>query len=166
MTDDGGYDLADHPPSRNDPPKPGDPAWTPPVPIIEKADPSADQDTPPDPDIEQHKGLALLGYIFFPIPLLAAPKSPFARYHANQGLLAFLALMLIIFLIVVLEIARWIIASFLPIPILRLFFSCGFYLLEVAMLIGWIALVIKGILSAVDGKRTPLPVIGHWELIR
>ncbi len=35
--------------------------------------------------------MAVLAYIIFLIPLLAAKDSKFARYHTNQGLVLFLA---------------------------------------------------------------------------
>ena len=95
MTDDGGYELkpADPPPtsppdrvpdaatvpgaSAGDTPaapklKPGDPGWTPPVPVIEQADADEPPEPAADPDIQQHKGLAILGYICFVIPLVAS----------------------------------------------------------------------------------------------
>src|SRR6267378_526195 len=44
-------------------------------------------------DIEQNKVYAILAYIglLFLVPLLAAPNSKFARYHTNQGIVLFLA---------------------------------------------------------------------------
>ena len=44
-------------------------------------------------DIEQNKVYAVLAYlgILFLVPLLAAPNSRYARYHANQGIVLFLA---------------------------------------------------------------------------
>ncbi|MCR4311714.1 MAG: hypothetical protein NUV56_00355 [Candidatus Uhrbacteria bacterium] len=44
-------------------------------------------------DIKQHKLLAIIGYIsiLFLIPLIKAPKSPFAKFHGKQGLVLFLA---------------------------------------------------------------------------
>ncbi len=45
----------------------------------------------PDPeDVEKNKAMAILAYIIFFIPLLAAKESKFAMYHANQGLNLFL----------------------------------------------------------------------------
>jgi hypothetical protein len=38
----------------------------------------------PDPsDVQRNKGMAVLAYIIFFIPLLAARDSKFAMYHAN-----------------------------------------------------------------------------------
>jgi hypothetical protein len=50
--------------------------------------------------------------------------------------------------------------------ILSVFFSCGFYLLEVALLVAWVALMIVGIINAANGLTKPLPGIGHWTLIK
>ena len=41
-------------------------------------------------DIEKNKVMAVLAYILFFIPLLAAKDSKFARFHTNQGLVLFL----------------------------------------------------------------------------
>src|SRR5690349_12379220 len=75
--------------------KPGDEGWIPPQDIIEKADPVEDK-APADPDVETHRGLAVLAYICFLIPLVGAPYSKFSRYHANQGLLVFILLIVIV----------------------------------------------------------------------
>jgi uncharacterized membrane protein len=184
MTDDGGYDLKPAEPrpapERSSPPppsspaddaprlKPGDPGWTPPVPIIEKADPAeADDEPAADPDVEQFKGLAILAYICFVIPLVAAPNSKFARFHANQGLLTFLALIAVTVGVALLMVARSILAMLLQkVALLEWFFYCGLSLLSVAMLLGWIALVIQGILNAANGDEKELPVVGHFKLIK
>ena len=44
-------------------------------------------------DIQNNKALAVLSYIgiFVLIPIFAGKNSPYARYHANQGLVLFLA---------------------------------------------------------------------------
>jgi uncharacterized membrane protein len=190
MTDDGGYELkpADPPPtspparvpdaatvpgaSAGDTPaapklKPGDPGWTPPVPVIEQADADEPPEPAADPDIQQHKGLAVLGYVCFVIPLVAAPNSRFARYHANQGLLTFLALIAATVGAGAVLTGRWILGLLLArVALLDWFFFCGLSLLAVALLVGWIALVIQGILNAANGDTKPLPVIGHWQLIK
>jgi uncharacterized membrane protein len=186
MTDDGGYDLkpADSPPrpAPSDSPivgeaevstdaaarlKPGDPGWVPPVPVIEKADADEPEAPPPDPDVEQSKGLAVLGYIFFLIPLLAAPNSKFARFHANQGLLVFIALVAVCVATALLQVASMLIGLVLAnVAILRyfLYFLCG--ILQIALLLGWLALVIQGIVHAANGEKKPLPFVGHWTLLK
>jgi uncharacterized membrane protein len=179
MTDDGGYDLQPAAPRRAPDEggpsaaddaagaarlKPGDPGWTPPVPIIEEAEPGDEPQT--DPDVEQSKVVAALAYLWFFLPLIAAPKSNFARFHANQGLLALLTGIAVTWMVATIEVSRWLIARFVPIDLLRVFFSCGFYLLEVALLVGWVALLIKGMMTAMDGEKKELPIVGHWKLIK
>ena len=48
-------------------------------------------------DIEQNKVFAILAYlgILFLVPLLAAPQSPFARYHTNQGIILFITSLIV-----------------------------------------------------------------------
>ena len=185
--DDGGYELRPLPegekpalaPSDSagalppgDLPKPGEPGWVPPVPIIEKLEqtevtPAEIADAKDVADIQQHKVAAALGYILFVIPLIAAPNSKFARYHANQGLLLLILLFVVVMLVSLLTGGVWAIDHFLRgrIDLLATFFNCGFYLLQVAMLVGWAALAVMGIVHAMSGVREPLPVIGHWTLI-
>jgi len=190
MTEDGGYDLApkpEKPPSESDPtpaasapqptpetanttpnsPKPGEPGWVPPTPVIEPpdADPEAEYGDPNDPDVQTHKGLAILAYIFFLIPLIAAPNSKYARYHANQGLLLFILLVISVVAVVILHLGVLIVDHFVTIGILKFFFDCGFNLLQFALLAGWVGLTIAGIINAANGLKKPLPVVGHWKLI-
>src|ERR1035437_3247453 len=98
MASEDDYDLKPPPPSeKKEPPvasrpKPGEPGWVEPKVVVEKADePVEGEPSPFDADdVEKNKAMAILGYIFFVIPLAAAPKSKFARFHANQGLLLFI----------------------------------------------------------------------------
>jgi uncharacterized membrane protein len=103
-------------------------------------------------DIEKNKVMALLAYILFFIPLLAAKDSPFAKFHANQGLILFLT-----------NLGIWIISVILDfIPVI------GFIIGIVAMLahIGVVILAVIGILNAVNGKSERLPLIGNYDLIK
>jgi uncharacterized membrane protein len=179
MTQDGGYDL--QPPQEpvsqggsaagetpgTGGPKPGDPDWVPPVPVIEKADEPAAEAPAGDPDVEQFKGLAILAYICFLIPLIAAPNSKFARFHANQGLLTFILLVVVTVVVIVLYGAAWLFGLMLTkMKLLDTFFSCGVWVLQVGLLVGWIALVISGIINAANGERKELPIVGHFKLIK
>jgi len=95
--------------------------------------------------------MAVFAYIgiLFLIPLLAAKESPFARYHANQGLVLFLF-----------EIAAGIVMSILGwIPVLGTIINIVLWLVIVA-------LCIIGIINAVNGKCKDLPVIGKFRLIK
>ena len=170
--DDGGYEVKPVEPASAAPaggatskPKPGEPGWVPPVPIIEKAE--ASEDVAADPDVEKNKGMAILGYICFIIPLVAAPSSKYARYHANQGLLLFILLICVCVVVAFLQGGKFLAAHLLnAIPILDWFFACGLTLLQPALLVGWIALMIVGIINASNGLAKPLPGVGHWTLIK
>ena len=118
-------------------------------------------------DIDNHKGMALLGYICFLIPLLTAPNSKFARFHANQGLLLFIALMVVVVTVSLLQGAVIVAALLLSkIAILDYFFAGIFHLLQFALLVTWLGLMIYGILQAAAGESQRLPGIGHWSLIK
>lgn len=98
-------------------------------------------------DVENNKGMGILGYIIFFIPLLAAKDSPFAKYHANQGLTLLLTLL-----------AINVIGSFIPIIGWVLVIPLGNLLILV--------LAILGIINAANGKQLPLPLIGKYTLIK
>ncbi len=168
--DDGGYELKSRPAAENAAPKPGEPGWVPPVPVIEKADEVPDYEGPrPEEvaDIEQHKGMAILAYVCFVIPLLAAPKSPFARYHANQGLLVFILWCVAIFGNIFLWLIANLIERFLQnITILKFFLSCFATLGQIGLFLAAIALTIFGIIKAANGEKHPLPVLGNITLIK
>lgn len=86
-------------------------------------------------DVEENKLWAVLGYlgILCLIPLLLKKDSEFAKYHGKQGLILLLG---------------WIV-SWIP-------------------FLGWIVwlvvaiLSIIGILNALGGKMTPLPLVGQY----
>jgi len=105
-------------------------------------------------DIENNKVFALLAYIgiLFLVPLLAAPRSQFARYHANQGLVLFLAS-----LILLPALAVCMIIPFVGCLVFPLLFLAG---------LGSLALMILGIVHAASGQYQPLPLIGHIELLK
>jgi uncharacterized membrane protein len=93
-------------------------------------------------DIEKNKGMAILAYIIFLIPLLAAKDSKFAMYHANQGLVLFL-----------LAVVVNVVGGMIPFIILPL----GNLLV--------IVLAIIGIINAAKGESKPLPLIGGFKLL-
>lgn len=97
-------------------------------------------------DIENNKGMAIVAYILFFVPLLAAPNSPFAKYHANQGLTLFLTC-----------VALNIVLGIIPI--------IGWLLLPIANL-GCLALAVLGIVVAAQGGAKPLPIIGKYTLMK
>jgi uncharacterized membrane protein len=102
----------------------------------------------PDPqDVQKNMAMAILAYIIFFVPLIAARESKFAMYHANQGLVLFLAA-------VVINIVGGIV------PFIGWFIILPF---------GWIAVLIFaiiGIINASKGLMKPLPLIGGISIIK
>jgi len=105
-----------------------------------------------DEDAEKNKVFGILAYVIFFVPLLAAKDSPYAKYHANQGLALVLAMFVSLLVLTVL--------GFLP------FVGGIFDLLKVVAYLGYLALVILGIINAAAGKCVPLPVIGGIKLLK
>lgn len=161
------YDLKPSEPSPPPPaPKPGQPGWIIPEPVIEKA-PPADAEPEIDPDVQQHKAVAIAGYICFLIPLLVAPNSKFARFHANQGLLVQILLFVAVMAVVLLHLGVSLSGIvFKSIGILDWFFSSGFHLLQFALLVSWVVLLLYAIVQAANGLTKTLPGVGHWTLIK
>ena len=119
-------------------------------------------------DALENRGVAILGYTIFLVPLLFAAKSRFARYHANQALLLFLAatgaLAVVIGGAVVLEFVLKLLPASLG--IFYAFFHCGLILIQIVVPLGVLALAIAGIVNAANLEKKPLPLIGHFTLIR
>jgi uncharacterized membrane protein len=171
MTQDNEYDLK--PPETPPKPKPGDPGWVEPTPIIEKADPVPQEPavSPEDLDITNNKAMAILGYIFFIIPLVAAGKSSFARFHANQGLMVFILWCIAFVIIAVLQVGYALLNSVLyantGIRFLWSVVACfAQFLIPLILIVMPIIFAIIGIINAANGERKPLPLIGHWTLIK
>lgn len=93
-------------------------------------------------DVDENKVMAAIAYlgILFLIPLLAKKDSPFAQYHAKQGLGLFIAGLIIGF------------ASALPI--------IGWFIIAPIGGILTLILFIMGLINALGGKMVPLPIIG------
>ena len=100
-------------------------------------------------DIQKNKTMAMLAYLIFFLPLLTDAKdSPFAKYHANQGLLLLITA-------IVLNIITYILGF---IPILG-------WIVQVVVSLAILALFIMGLINANNGKKEPLPVIGTLATI-
>jgi uncharacterized membrane protein len=116
-------------------------------------------------DAEEGKLMAILAYFLFFIPLLTGDhkKSPFVRFHTNQGTVLFIV-----------WIAWWVGFTILDIILFKIFriFGMGWFIGRVMSLVGWLfsiailALDVMGIISAVNGKKTPLPLIGKYTIIK
>jgi uncharacterized membrane protein len=107
-------------------------------------------------DAEKNKVFGIVAYlgILCLVPLIVARQSPFARYHANQGLVLFLT-----------QIALWIVLEIIN----KVLGLVGLSFISVILGISWlavIALLIIGIINAAAGKCVPLPIIGKYRLIK
>lgn len=96
-------------------------------------------------DIEKNKMMALLAYIIFLIPLLAAKDSPFARFHTNQGLVLFIVGVISGFIWII-PILGWIVGALLNVAV------CVF--------------AVIGIINTLNGKAKELPLIGKFRLLK
>lgn len=95
-------------------------------------------------DIEKNKAMAVLSYIgiLCLIPLLAAKESKFAQFHAKQGLVLFLA-----------EIVVGILYAIPVINVVMFFIGWILYILV-------LILAIMGIVYTLQGKYWKMPVLG------
>lgn len=110
-------------------------------------------------DIQQNKVMAVLSYlgILVLVPLLAAKDSPFARFHALQGINLF-----------ILEIAFGIVSFIITL----IFAFISGILSTIWGLISWLVslaffvLVVIGLVNAAQGKAKELPLIGSIRIIK
>ena len=108
---------------------------------------SAYASVPNPADVEKNKVMAILAYILFFVPLLAAKDSPFAMYHANQGLLLFL-----------MSVSVNIIGYLVPI--------IGWFIVLPVGGIAVLVFMILGIINAANGQMKPLPLIGGISILK
>jgi uncharacterized membrane protein len=91
----------------------------------------------------KNTGMAVVAYIIFFIPLLTDSKNdPFVKYHVKQGLVLFIASIIVWFIARVIPVLGFIVSPILNIAIL--------------------VLLIIGIINAVNGEQKPLPLIGQF----
>lgn len=105
-------------------------------------------------DIDSNKVMGVLAYLglLFLVPLLAAKKSPFARFHTNQGVVLFLA-----------SLAVGAVQAILGgIPILGILIVIACLFIELL----FFAFAILGIVNAACGKAKDLPFIGKIRLLK
>lgn len=102
-------------------------------------------------DVQQNKVMAVLAYIgiLFLVPLLAAPNSQYARFHANQGLVLFLVDIVVGIVSVILAFVPFVGAILGSLLGLAVF-----------------VLMILGIVNAATGKANELPLIGKIRIIK
>lgn len=98
---------------------------------------------PPKASKGKNTGMAILAYIIFFIPLLTdAKKDPFVKYHIKQGLLVFIAWVIV-----------YIVGYFIP---------WQFWMIDRLLNLAVFILMIVGIIAASKGEEKPLPIIGKF----
>lgn len=102
-------------------------------------------------DAQDNKIMGILAYlgILVLVPILAAKESPFARFHANQGLLlliAYIAFYIVFFILIF--------AS----PMIGVIFSI--------LSIGFIVFIVIGIINVTKGEMKELPIIGKYRILK
>ena len=106
-------------------------------------------------DIEDNKIFSIFAYLGFLvlIPTLMAQNSPFAKYHANQGLVLLIA-----------EIIAAIVSTILWfIPFVGMVLSL---IIGLPMYLCTVVLMVVGILNAYQGKAKELPFIGKFNVLK
>ncbi len=109
-------------------------------------------------DIAKNKVFAILSYIaiLWVVPLLAAPNSKFAKFHANQGLVLFIVEVI------------WGVASAIVNLVLGWIPVVGAVIGLVMWLLGLVLLapMVIGIINAANGKAKELPFIGKIQILK
>ena len=102
-------------------------------------------------DAEDNKIMGILAYlgILFLVPYLAAKESPFAKFHANQGCILFIAYL-----------AAWVVGFIL------IFIPYIGWIVSYALYLGCFVLMILGIINAVKGEMKELPLIGKMTILK
>ncbi len=111
-------------------------------------------------DIDQNKIMGILSYfgILVLIPIFAAKESPFARFHANQGLVLLVAGILV-------GMATSLVGmlfGLIHIDVLTVLWNIVSWLIRVTMF----ALMILGIVNAASGKAKELPLVGNFRILK
>ncbi len=109
-------------------------------------------------DVAQNKVMGILAYIgiLFLVPLFAAKNSPYARFHANQGLVLCIASVAYSIVYAILAVILvWIpVIGWITIGLLGL------------VSIVFLVFVILGIINACSGEVKTLPIIGGITILK
>ncbi len=117
----------------------------------------------PAKDAAEHKGISVVAYLLFFIPLImgAHKTSEFVKFHTNQGLVLFIFY------------AAWgIIHAILSAILSAVLFSGSFAVWSIiSLILGLIWIIpaiflVIGILNVVRGVCKPLPLIGKIRIIK
>ena len=109
------------------------------------------------------KTLALEAYLGILVlaPLFGAKKSPFVRFHVNQGIVLF-AISLILSILISFNSIIMAAAGALWASIIFGLFNGLYGLISC----GVMALAVIGIINAVKGKMKKLPIIGNFKILK
>jgi uncharacterized membrane protein len=114
---------------------------------------------------EPNKGMAIVAYLIFFIPLLTGDhkKSEFVKFHTNQGTVLFLFSILY-------GVAYGILMAILAAVMISNFRLIGLFgIITVVLGLSWLVVLvffILGIVHAVKGEMKPLPLIGKITIIK
>lgn len=112
-----------------------------------------------DRDAADNKAMGVLAYlgILVLVPIFAAKESRFARYHANQGLV-----------LAIVEVAYALVVSILTAILTVISWRVALTMSTIFGLVwlGFLALIIIGIINAASGKMKPLPVFGKITILK
>ena len=105
-------------------------------------------------DVRKNRGFAMLSYLSWAVlvPILFARESPYARFHANQGLVLAVAETVVGFVLGLLR----------HMPLIGWLFGLAGSLLGVAFFL----LILFGVCGALKGKTKELPFLGGFRLLR
>ena len=121
-------------------------------------------------DIKRNKGMAILAYLFVPIPLLFEKRSKFVKYHINQGFNLFICYILhalcykVFYKLTVHEVyctrngfniqcGKYDIPTIVKLP----FLIIGLIL---------VALSVLGIINVINGKAKQIPILGKFNILK
>jgi uncharacterized membrane protein len=104
-------------------------------------------------EIQDGKTMAILAYIIWIIPLIAARDQKFAMYHTEQAIMMWIVTIIAYIIVFVLSVIFSQISTV---------FTCIFTILFFIVWLFLIILAIMGIINAAGGKIKELPIIGSY----
>lgn len=111
-------------------------------------------------DIEGNKLMAVLSYleILVLIPILAAKNSPFAKFHATQGL----NLLIVSVAWFIVSVIIGAILGVIGVTFLSVLWSIITWLVSIVIFLT----MVVGIINAAQGKAKELPIIGGFRILK
>ena len=104
-------------------------------------------------EIQDGKLMAILAYIIFLIPLIAARDKKYAMFHTEQALILVIAWVIIYIAFTIVTIILSKISSAL---------SCGAGIISILIWVAYLVMWIMGLINAAQGKVKELPIIGSY----